>query len=326
METILVTGGSGFIGSNFIRHVLSVNPDISIINIDKLTYAGNRNNLQEYESRLNYQFVHGDICDKRLVQIYASKADIVVHFASETHVDRSIASSDDFIQTNVVGTEVLLSAVLSVGRVSRFIHFSTDEVYGPIEEGLFTEDAKFSPTSPYAASKAAADLLVQSYQKTHRFPAIILRGCNNYGPYQFPEKVIPLFVTNLLENKKVPLYSRGENVREWIYVEETCRAVWFLIAHGRIGEAYNVGSGFEISNIDLTQLILKLAGKTQDSVAYVKDRPAHDIRYRLDSSKLKQLGFQSSVMFEEGLKKTVQWYRDNESWWKPLKKDTFTLK
>ncbi|MBI4387806.1 MAG: GDP-mannose 4,6-dehydratase, partial [Candidatus Omnitrophica bacterium] len=232
MKRFLVTGGAGFIGSNFIRYLLKNNSDVSVINLDKLTYAGNLENLRDLESDSKYQFVHGDICNARLVEQLLQKVDWVVHFASETHVDRSIDCADDFIQTNVVGTRVLLDAVRLTGRIHRFLHFSTDEVYGSTAQGEFSEDAPFQPTSPYSASKAAADLMVQAYQKTHKVPAIILRGCNNYGPYQYPEKVIPLFITNLLEEKKVPLYSHGENSREWIYVEDTCRAIMLVSEKG----------------------------------------------------------------------------------------------
>ena len=320
MNRFLVTGGSGFIGSNFIRFLLREEPQAFVINFDKLTYAGNPENLKEIEHHQNYRFVLGDVCDGRLVQELVGQVDWVVHFASETHVDRSIDSSEDFIQTNVVGTRVLLDSILKSRRLQKFIHFSTDEVYGPISRGSVSEESPFRPTSPYAASKAAADLLVQAYQKTHRIPAVILRGCNNFGPHQYPEKVIPLFITNLLEGKKVPLYSRGENVREWIYAEDTCRAIQLACRRGQAGEAYNIGSDFEITNFELAKMILSFLGFDEKQISFVKDRLAHDIRYRLDSTKIKQLGFRPANSFRAGLEATIGWYRNHEAWWKPLVK------
>ena len=326
MKHLLITGGCGFIGSNFIRHLLSTATNVIVYNLDKLTYAGNTANLKEFEKNPNYHFIKGDICDEHLVNSVISKIDTVIHFAAESHVDRSIHSSEDFINTNVVGTRVLLDAAMQRGRVEKFIHFSTDEVYGVIERGSFLEDSPFRPTSPYAASKAAADLLVQSYQKTHRFPAIILRGSNNFGPYQFPEKVIPLFITNLIEVKKLPLYSRGENSREWIFVDDTCRAISVILEKGRIGEVYNVGSGFEISNYELAKMILSEFRRDESEINYVPDRPAHDLRYKLNSDKLKELGFKAELPFSKRLSETVQWYKAHSEWWKSLKKDQFTCK
>lgn len=326
MKQILVTGGAGFIGSNFIRLMLKERPALSIINLDKLTYAGNLDNLRDVESNPNYAFVQGDVCDRTLLRSLLIRVDGIVHFASETHVDRSIDASDDFLRTNVMGTQALLDEARSAGRIERFVHISTDEVYGSTAQGAFHEDSPMEPSSPYSASKAAADLLVQSYIKTHHFPAVILRGCNNFGPYQYPEKVIPLFVTNLIEKKKLPLYSRGENSREWIYVEDMCRAAHFLLEQGRVGEAYNVGSGFEMTNSELVRQILGIFGLDESWVSYVKDRPAHDLRYRLDTSKLNRLGFAVNTQFREGLQRTADWYRKNEHWWKPLKQDRYTLK
>ena len=326
MRRFLVTGGSGFIGSNFVRFLLREQKDVHVINLDKLTYAGNPENLKDVEKSSQYRFVHGDICDVRLVRSLMGQVDWVVHFASETHVDRSIDSAQDFVRTNVLGTQILLEAVLESYRIERFIHFSTDEVYGSTVKGSFHEESPFQPTSPYAASKASADLLAQSYIKTHRLPVIILRGCNNFGPCQYPEKAIPLFITNLLEGKKIPLYSRGENTREWIYVEDTCRAILFICERGRVGEAYNVGSDFELKNIALVKMILEFMKQDEDQVAYVKDRLAHDFRYRLNSDKIKSLGFNLAGKFENQLKSTIEWYRQHERWWKRLKKDQYTLK
>lgn len=326
MTRILVTGGAGFIGSNFIRYVLEKYTDVSVINLDKLTYAGNLDNLKSLESDPRYRFVHGDVCDKNLVRSLLARVDQIVHFASETHVDRSIDSGYDFVHTNVMGTQILLETVLEGGRIGRFIHFSTDEVYGSIAQGAFHENSPFQPTSPYAASKAGADLLAQAYVKTHRLPVIILRGCNNFGPYQYPEKAIPLFITNLIEGKKIPLYSQGENTREWIFVEDTCRAILFALEKGRAGEAYNVGSDFEVKNIDLVKMILKKLNKNEDQITYVKDRLAHDLRYKLNSEKIRMLGFKIGTNFESGLDRTVDWYKKNQSWWGRLKKDRYTVK
>lgn len=325
MKYYLVTGGSGFIGSNFVRFLVQNDTNAFVINVDKLTYAGNPHNLSDLLNHPRYRFVQGDICDRRLMERLTKEADTVIHFASETHVDRSIDGSQDFIVTNVLGTGVLLEACQKAGRVRKFIHYSTDEVYG-WTYGSFSETSPFHPTSPYSASKAGADLLVQSYQKTHRFPAIILRGCNHFGPYQFPEKVIPLFITNLIEGKNVPLYSRGENVREWIFVEDSCRAIQLILERGQIGEAYNIGSDHEVENLKLAKLILAEFGKNESSITFVKDRPAHDFRYRLQSQKIKQLGFKISESFEKRLKETVKWYQKHEDWWKPLKKDRYTIK
>ena len=326
MRRFLVTGGAGFIGSHFIKFLLKKDSEASVINLDKLTYAGNLSNLKEIENNPRYTFAHGDVCDVRLVRSLINRVDWVVHFASETHVDRSIDSGEDFIRTNVLGTQVLLQAMLETQRIERFIHFSTDEVYGSTTQGKFKEETPLCPTSPYAASKAGADLLAQAYIKTHRLPIIILRGCNNFGPNQYPEKAIPLFITNILEGKKIPLYSKGENSREWIFVEETSRAILFACEHGRKGEVYNVGSGFELKNIDLIKMILKIMKKTENEITYVKDRLAHDLRYYLDSNKINSLGFRVTSNFEDNLKSTINWYKENESWWKALKHDRYTVK
>lgn len=325
MKRFLVTGGSGFIGSNFLRFFIEKHKDVSIINLDKLTYAGLRSNTEILEGNSRYQFVQGDICDSALVAHLINGVEGVIHFAAETHVDRSIESGQNFVTTNVVGTNVLLEAARREG-IKQFLHFSTDEVYGSCQNGSFREDAPLNPTSPYSASKAGSDLLVLAYAKTHQVPAFIIRSTNNFGPFQFPEKVIPLFMTNLVEDKKVPLYSKGENVRDWLYVGDCVEAVDFLLAHGEAGEIYNLGGDSEMNNLELTRRILKIFGKDERSIQYVTDRLAHDFRYSLDTGKLKKMGFKITPRFDERLRQTADWYRQHESWWKPLKTDTYTLK
>ncbi len=325
MKQFLVTGGSGFIGSNFLHYFLKTHSDISVVNLDKLTYAGVRANTQDLEKDSRYKFVHGDICDAHLVGQLVSDADCVIHFAAETHVDRSIGGGLDFVTTNVVGTGVLLEAVKERG-VKKFMHFSTDEVYGSCPKGSFSETDTLNPSSPYSAAKAASDLLALAYFKTHHVPVVIVRSTNNYGPFQFPEKVIPLFITNLIEGKKVPLYAKGENVRDWLYVGDCVKGVDFILEHGKDGEIYNLGGGSEISNIELTRSILKEFGKGDDAIQYVEDRPAHDFRYSLNTDKLKKLGFGVKSNFQSCLKETIVWYRGHQPWWAPLKKDAFTLK
>lgn len=325
MPGILVTGGSGFIGSNFIRYYLQEHRDVSIINLDKLTYAGNRANTRDFERDSRYEFIHGDICDQKLVRKLIRRVAQVVHFASETHVDRSIASGADFVQTNVVGTQVLLEAAKGT-PLKRFLHFSTDEVYGSCANGSCSEDDALHPTSPYSASKAASDLLALAYWKTHHVPITIIRGCNNFGPFQYPEKVIPLFITNLIEGKKVPLYARGENVREWMYVGDSVQAIDLVLERSAVGEIYNLSTKDQITNKELTHLILAEFGRGEEAIQYVADRPAHDFRYSLDTSKLERLGFEPHRGIRDRLRETIRWYREHQSWWKPLKKDSFTLK
>lgn len=322
---ILVTGGAGFIGSNFLRYFLKHRTGVSVVNLDKLTYAGIRANTQDLEREDSYEFVQGDICDIQLVRRLMQKADGVVHFAAETHVDRSIETARDFAITNVVGTSVLLE-VAKECQIKRFIHFSTDEVYGSRPDGSFKEEDILNPTSPYSASKAASDLLALSYWRTHGVPVIIIRSTNNFGPFQFPEKVIPLFITNLIEGKKVPLYAKGENVRDWLHVGDCVRATDFILEHGVAGEIYNLGGGCEMSNIELTKRILEEFGRGEDAVQYVRDRPAHDFRYSLDTSKLKRLGLEVKPQFRTHLRATIEWYRTHRSWWTPLKVDAYTLK
>ena len=322
---LLVTGGAGFIGSSFIRQYLAHHPADSILNLDKLTYAGNLKNLADLEGNARYEFVKGDIADESLVERLMGKVDAVVNFAAETHVDRSIHDPSAFIRTNYVGVHNLLEKARAAG-ISRFLQISTDEVYGSTATGYFHEESPLRPNSPYSASKAASDLLVRSYYVTYKLPVLIVRSSNNYGPYQFPEKVIPLFVTNLIEGKKVPLYAKGENVRDWVFVEDNCRALDLVFSHGREGEIYNIAGGNEITNMELTHAILKAFGKGEEFINYVADRPGHDFRYSIDSTKLRELGFEPKYTFSEGLSRTIECYRANSGWWQPLKQDQFTRK
>ena len=318
---ILVTGGCGFIGSNFIRHMLKKYPDYNITNLDKLTYAGNPDNLKDIEDNPNYSFVHGDICDPVVVDRVMEKADHVVHFAAESHVDHSIEDASVFVKTNVLGTFTLLdSALKHKQNINRFVHVSTDEVYGSTAKGSFKETDILTPSSPYSSSKAGSDLLAQSYYITHKLPVVITRCTNNYGPYQYPEKLIPLFVTNLLEDKKVPVYGTGTNVRDWIYVLDHCKAVDFVLHKGNIGEVYNIGGGAEKTNIEITKRILEILGNDESMIEYVKDRLGHDFRYSLDCSKLKALGWEPEYEFGEALEETARWYIENRWWWERLKR------
>jgi dTDP-glucose 4,6-dehydratase len=324
-KKILVTGGAGFIGSNFIRWVLrnqkpvTRNEKLKIINLDKLSYSGNLENLRDIEKDPRYRFVKGDICDKRLVFKLAGECDAIINFAAESHVDRSIKDATEFIKTNVFGTQVLLDAAKKY-KIKRVIHISTDEVYGSVAKGSFNEKSQLGPNSPYAASKAAADLLARSYFVTHKLPVITVRSSNNFGPCQYPEKIIPLFITNALENKKVPLYADGKNIREWLYVGDNCDAINFVLNFGKTGEVYNIGSGNEMKNIDLTKKILNILGRDKSLIKFVKDRPGHDKRYALNTGKLARLGWKPKHSFESALKETVLWYKENTEWWKRLKK------
>jgi len=318
---ILITGGAGFIGSNFIRHMLIAHPDYTLVNLDFLTYAGNLNNLRDCDTSHRYTFVQGDICNSTLVNDVMERygIDTVVHFAAESHVDRSIADASVFVKTNILGTYTLLEAARD-HAVNRFIHISTDEVYGSIKEGSFRETDILSPSSPYSSSKAGSDLLAISYFTTYHLPVIVTRCTNNYGPYQHPEKLIPLFVTNLIDGKKVPVYGTGKNIRDWIHVNDHCRAIDLLLVRGNYGEIYNIGGENEKTNLEITENILTLLKKNDSLVEYVKDRPGHDFRYSLDCSKIRALGWKPSRSFEEGLRDTVTWYVRNEWWWRPLKK------
>jgi dTDP-glucose 4,6-dehydratase len=315
---LLVTGGSGFIGCNFIRHMIAKYPAYDIINLDKLTYAGNPDNLRDLEKSPRYTFVKGDICDPSVVDQVMKNADQVVHFAAESHVDRSIADSSAFIRTNVLGTHTLLEGALR-HKIKKFVHISTDEVYGSIMNGSFVETDRLTPSSPYSSSKASSDLLALSYHITHGLPVTVTRCTNNFGPYQYPEKLIPLFVTNLLEGKKVPVYGTGTNVRDWIYVLDHCKAVDFVLHNGSPGEIYNIGGGAEKTNIEITDKIIELLGKDQSVIEHVKDRPGHDLRYSLDCSKLMKMGWKPEYSFDEAMKNTVEWYVEHWPWWEKLK-------
>lgn len=320
---ILVTGGAGFIGSHYVRSAVTGRlpslTDADIVVLDKLTYAGNAANLAAVGTSPQLTFVEGDICDADAVDALMARADQVVHFAAESHVDRSIAGAADFVVTNVLGTQVLLDAALRHG-VERFVHVSTDEVYGSIEHGSWPEEHALEPSSPYSASKASSDLLVRAYHRTYGLPVVITRCSNNYGPYQFPEKVIPLFVTNLLDGLPVPLYGDGGNVRDWLHVDDHCRGIELVRTAGRTGEVYNIGGGTELTNLELTKAVLDACGASWDSVQHVPDRLGHDRRYSVDTTKIStELGYQPAVPFDEGLAATVAWYRENRAWWEPLK-------
>lgn len=318
MKSLLVTGCAGFIGSNFVRYMIERYPDYRIKNLDALTYAGNRENLIDLEGNPNYQFHHGNILDKPLVENLMSNVDIVINFAAETHVDRSIQEAGSFIHTDVVGTFTLLEAAKKY-KVERFIQISTDEVYGSIEEGSFTEHSNLLPNSPYSASKSGADLLVRSYFKTFGVPAIITRSSNNFGPYQYPEKVIPLFVTNAMDDQPLPLYGDGKNVRDWIYVLDNCAAIDFVLHKGKPGEIYNIGAGNEVQNIEITEMILKKLGKPKSLIKPVADRPGHDRRYSLNCRKIRQLGWKPVYEFDDALDRTIEWYKNNVKWWRNIK-------
>ena len=319
MVKVLVTGGAGFIGSNFVRYALAHHPDWHVTTLDKLTYAGRLENLHDVNDDPRHTFVRGDVADAAVAAPLVREADVVVHFAAETHVDRSILSAGEFITTDVFGTFVLLEAAREARRLKRFIQISTDEVYGSVAEGSSRETDELKPRNPYSASKAGADRLAYSYFATFGVPVIVTRASNNYGPYQFPEKVIPLFVTNAIDDLQVPLYGDGLNERDWLHVDDHCRAVDLLIDAGQNGEVYNVGGGNQVRNVDLTRRILDLAGKGEDLIRHVPDRQGHDRRYSLDTSKLKALGWRPLVAFDQGLAATVDWYRTNEWWWRPIK-------
>lgn len=315
---VLVTGGAGFIGSNFIRYFLRKHSDYAVVNLDKLTYAGNLANLADLEGNPRHQFVRGDITDSNLVDRLSSETEAMIHFAAETHVDRSIVDPGDFIKTNVHGTYVLLEA--SRRHHHRlFLHISTDEVYGSCEEGSFSESAPLSPSSPYSASKAASDLLVHSYHKTYRLPTIITRCSNNYGPYQFPEKLIPLMITNALEGKALPVYGDGRYVRDWLYVLDHCDAIDRVFHHGEAGEIYNIGAQGDKTNLEVIALLLKLLDKSDTLIEHVKDRQGHDRRYAVNPEKIQnKLGWQPAFPFEKALEETVRWYQTHGDWWKNI--------
>lgn len=317
---ILVTGGAGFMGSNFIRHMLETYPDVAILNFDKMTYAGNPENLSDVADNRQYSFTMGDIADESAVQtaIETFQPDAIVNYAAETHVDRSILEPGAFIQTDVLGTYNLLEAVRKY-RITRYVQISTDEVFGSVTEGESAEESRFDPSSPYSASKAGADHIVRAYNRTYETPTIVTHACNNYGPNQYPEKLIPLFITNLLEGKKVPVYGSGSNIREWIYVLDHARAIDFILRQGEEGAVYNIGTGERLTNMEITTKLLAALGKDDSSIEYVTDRPGHDLRYALNSDKLRALGWQPEHTFQQGLAQTVQWYQKHEAWWKKIK-------
>ncbi len=322
---LLVTGGAGFIGSNFVHYALKEHPDWEITNLDKLTYAGNLENLKDIQDRPGYHFVKGDIADRKFVdKLLGQGFDVIVNFAAESHVDRSILDASPFIETNIKGTQILLEGARQY-KLGRFIQVSTDEVYGSIDSGRFTEESTLSPNSPYSASKTAADLLCRAYFKTHRLPAIITRCTNNLGPYQFPEKLIPLVITNALEDKPVPVYGDGLNIRDWIFVVDHCRALDVVIQKGQPGEIYNIGGDNEKTNLELIRKLLELLDKPQGLIQFVTDRPAHDRRYALDCAKIAtELGWKPAFSFEKALSATVDWYLKNESWWRSIKSGEYS--
>jgi dTDP-glucose 4,6-dehydratase len=319
---LIVTGGCGFIGSNFVRLLLAERPDWRVTNVDKLTYAGNRANLADVESNPNYRFLQADICDKAAMgALFAEKPDAVVHFAAESHVDRSITGPEIFVITNVLGTQNLLELARHNG-VGRFLHVSTDEVYGSLgATGLFTETTPYAPNSPYSASKAGSDLLVRAYHHTFGMDTVITNCSNNYGPYQYPEKLIPLLITNLMDGLRIPIYGDGLNVRDWLHVEDHCRGILLALEKGTAGETYNIGGRNERTNMEIARGILALMGKDDASIRYVEDRLGHDRRYAIDADKIRgELGWEPRHNFETGLPATVDWYVKNEAWWRPLKK------
>ncbi len=318
MKSILVTGGAGFIGSNFVRYMVNKYPGYRILVLDALTYAGNRENLSDLEGKNNYLFYHGNIGDREVVDNLVSNADAVINFAAETHVDRSILEAGGFIRTDVVGTFTLLEAARK-HNIERYVQISTDEVYGSIEDGSFFEDSPILPNSPYSASKAGGDLLVRAYHRTYGLPAIITRSSNNYGPYQYPEKLIPLFITNAMDDLPLPLYGDGKNVRDWLYVRDNCEAIDLVLHQGKIGETYNIGGGNELENIAITEMILKLLDKPRTLIKPVQDRLGHDRRYSVDTGKIRKLGWKPRHNFDQALEETVRWYVENEEWWRGIK-------
>jgi len=323
--SLLVTGGAGFIGSNFIHHILSKYDDYEVVCLDKLTYSGNKDNNIAWENDKRYRFVQGDICDLELVDSLMKDADIVVHFAAETHVDRSVLSAREFVMTNVIGTQTLLDSAKNHG--TRFHHISTDEVFGELAplENAFTEVTPYDPRSPYSASKAASDHLVRAYFHTHNLPITISNCTNNYGPYIYPEKLIPLTITNILEGKKATVYGKGEQIRDWLHVSDHCEAIDLILHKGKIGETYGVGGDNQPTNLEIVQKIVALLGKSeQESIEFIGDRPGHDFRYDIDYSKIKkELGWSPKMTLDQGLEHTVAWFKDHESWWKPLKDGSY---
>ncbi|MEW6009126.1 MAG: dTDP-glucose 4,6-dehydratase [Candidatus Omnitrophota bacterium] len=316
---LIITGGAGFIGSNFIRFILKKYPNYRLTNIDNLTYAGNLDNLKDVASNRKYHFFKADICDEKKIDKLIKGADCLINFAAQTHVDRSIVSSTEFIRTNIVGTHVLLSLAKKY-RIRRFVQISTDEVYGSLKKGHASEDFRLYTSSPYSASKASADLIALSFFKTFNLPVIITRSSNNFGPYQFPEKIMPLFITNIIEGKNVPVYGNGKNIRDWIFVEDNCQAIDLVLHKGKCGEIYNISSGYSIDNLSLAKLILRHMNASLKLIRFVKDRPGHDYRYAINCAKVRRLGFRIRANFLERLRETINWYIENRNWWGPLKK------
>jgi len=315
---VLITGGAGFMGSNAIRYFLKKYSDIEIVNLDKLTYAGNPDNLKDIENNSRYRFIKGDIIDRNLLDNTVKDVDVIINYAAETHVDRSILDPKEFIVTDVLGTYSLLESAKK-HNIKKYIQISTDEVFGSIQDGKFTEESPFKPNSPYAASKAGGDHLCRAYFKTYDMPIIVTHSCNFFGPYQYPEKLIPLFITNLLENKKIPVYGDGLQAREWISTQDHCQAVDLILQKGKAGEVYNISTGDEIKNIEITKLLLAELNKNDSFIDYVKDRPGHDRRYAIDATKLRVLGWSPKMNFNDGIKQTIEWYKNNEGWWKKIK-------
>ena len=323
MSRILVTGGAGFIGSNFVRMLVqgTLGEKKNIVVLDSLTYAGNLSNLSELTGQSNFQFIQGDICDSKLLSTIIEDVDYIVNFAAESHVDRSILNSSNFLHTNIFGVHNLLESVRNSARKIRLLQVSTDEIYGSISEGSWTEESPILPNSPYSATKASGELICRAYHKTYELDVVITRCSNNYGPYHFPEKLIPLFITNLMEKKKLPIYGTGNNVRDWLHVDDHCRGIHAALFKGKAGEIYNIGGGQELTNIEISHLILEAMGADESSIEFVEDRKGHDFRYSVNWSKINQeLGYSPQVKFKDGLRETINWYRNNRDWWEPLKK------
>jgi dTDP-glucose 4,6-dehydratase len=320
MKNLLVTGGAGFIGSNFVRYMLERYPDLHVVVFDKMTYAGNLDNLEDVSENENYRFMRGDIADRQAIArlLDSNEIDTVVNFAAESHVDRSILDPDAFIQTDVVGVYTLLDECRKL-EIERVLHVSTDEVYGSIAEGAFKEGDPMKPNSPYAASKAGGELMVRAYNVTFGLNAMVTRGSNTFGPYQYPEKLLPLFITNAIDGEPLPLYGDGRQVRDWLYVDDHCAGIDLVLRQGKPGEAYNLGGENERHNIDVVRQMLTILGKPESLIQHVEDRPGHDRRYALDNSKIRELGWQPSLSFDQALERTVRWYADNEHWWRKLK-------
>jgi dTDP-glucose 4,6-dehydratase len=325
LQSILVTGGAGFIGSNFVRYILNKYFGYRIIVLDALTYAGNLDNLKGFEKNPRFLFYHGDIRDEKVVDNIVRNVDVIVNFAAESFVDRSIHGASDFISTDVMGTFILLEAARKY-NIEKYIQISTDEVYGSINSGSFTEESPINPNNPYSASKAGGDMLARSFYITYNLPVIITRASNNFGPYQFPEKLIPLFVTNAIDNMPLPLYGDGLNVRDWLYVIDHCKAIDLILHYGAEGEMYNIGGSNERTNIEITKIILNYIGKPESLIQKVQDRPGHDRRYSIDSSKLKSLGWKPEYNFETAMRETIEWYARNEEWWRKIKEKNKTFK